>query len=104
MLNVYASADGAVLTAEVPGIDPEKLDIAVHQDTVSIKGSRELEDFGHEAVVHRQERPSGTFARSFVLPFHVAVDKVSARFDRGILHLDLPRPDEDKPRQIKITH
>ena len=103
LLNVYMSTEGAVLTAEVPGVDPEKLDIAVHQDTVTLKGSREPDDFGPDAVMHRQERPRGPFTRSFVLPFSVDGDKVEARFHRGVLRLDLPRPESDKPHYIKVS-
>lgn len=80
LLNIFLNAQGAVLTAEVPGIDPEKLDIAVHQDTVTLKGSRQLDEFGQDAVIHRQERPTGSFTRSFVLSFVVDSDRVVARF------------------------
>jgi len=53
--------------------------------------------------VHRQERATGAFARTVVLPFRLDADKVSARFERGVLALSLPRPETDKPRQIKIA-
>jgi HSP20 family protein len=103
LFNIFLNAHGAVLTAEIPGIDAEKLDIAVHQDTVTLKGSRELDDFGPDAVIHRQERPTGSFTRTFVLSFLVDSDKVVARFERGVLRLELPRPEADKPKQIKVT-
>jgi HSP20 family protein len=58
---------------------------------------------GEDAIVHRQERATGAFARTVVLPFRLDADKVSARFERGVLALSLPRPETDKPRQIKIA-
>ncbi len=101
-VNLWVGADGAVVTAEVPGVSPEQLSVTVHQDTVSLRGKREPEAVDSETIVHRQERPYGTFARSIGLPFRVDAERVSARFSRGILTLELPRPEADKPRQVKI--
>jgi HSP20 family protein len=53
--------------------------------------------------VHRRERAQGPFARTIALPFRVDAEKVAARFDRGVLTLTLPRPEADKPRQVKVT-
>ena len=103
--NVWANPDGALITAQVPGVQPDQLDVTVHQDTVTLRGKRESEQVeGEEVVVHRRERPYGPFTRSFILPFRVDADRVSARFNRGILTLELPRPESDKPRHVKITH
>ncbi|HEX9464085.1 MAG TPA: Hsp20/alpha crystallin family protein [Alphaproteobacteria bacterium] len=103
-VNVWTGADGALVTAEVPGISPDQIEITVHRDTVTLRGKRETETFGDNATVLRQERPSGDFARSVVLPFRVDPDKVAARFERGIVVLELPRPEADKPRHIKVMH
>ena len=103
-VNIWANADGAIVTAQVPGVIPDQLDVTVHQDTVTLRGKREPEPLGEDAVVQRQERPLGPFTRTLVLPFRVDADRVSARFERGVLTLDLPRPESDKPRHVKITH
>jgi HSP20 family protein len=102
-VNVWVGADGAIVKAEVPGVSPDQLDITVHQDIVTLRGKRDVEPMGDDAIVHRQERPHGPFARTFTLPFRVDGDKVSARFERGVLTLELPRPAADKPRQIKVA-
>ena len=102
-INVWAGADGAIVTAEIPGIVPDQLDITVHQDTVTLRGKREAAVPAKDAAVHREERATGAFARTLVLPFRVDSEMVSARFERGILILELPRPPADKPRQIKIN-
>jgi HSP20 family protein len=102
-MNIWANPTGAIVTAQVPGVDPEQLDIAVHQETVSLRGTREMEDFGEGAVIHRQERPTGNFTRSFVLPFRVDADAVQAKFERGVLTLNLPRPASDQPHKIKVS-
>jgi HSP20 family protein len=102
-MNIWANPTGAILTAQVPGVDPDSLDIAVHQETVSLRGTRTMEDFGEGAVIHRQERPTGNFTRSFVLPFRIDADAVQAKFERGILTLTLPRPASDQPHKIKVS-
>lgn len=102
--NVWASAEGAIVTAQVPGVKPDELDVTVHQDTVTLRGKRDPEVPDGEAVVHRRERPFGPFTRTFILPFRADADRVAARFDRGVLTLELPRPESDKPRHVKIVH
>jgi HSP20 family protein len=102
-VNVWANAEGAVVTAEIPGVSPEQIDVAIDQETVMLRGERNMEPLGDDVVIHRQERVQGAFARSFVLPFRVDTDAVSARFERGVLKLDLPRPASDKPRKINVA-
>jgi HSP20 family protein len=102
-VNVWASADGVTVTAAVPGVVPDELDITVHQNTVTLRGKRDPEVMGEDAVVLRQERATGPFTRTIVLPFRVDAERVSARFDRGMLMLELPRPEEDKPRHIQVA-
>jgi HSP20 family protein len=78
-LNVWAGADGAIVTAEVPGVRPDQIDVTVHQDTVTLRGKRDPEAVDSDAIVHRQERIHGAFARTVLLPFRVDADKVSPR-------------------------
>lgn len=102
-VNVLAGVEGAVVTAEIPGVSPDQLDITVHQNTVILRGKREAETIDKDAIPHRRERAHGSFARTVTLPFRVDADKVAARFDRGVLTLTLPRPDSDKPRHVKVA-
>ena len=102
-VNIWVGLDGVILAAEVPGSNPEQIDITVHQDTVTLRGKREATVLAEDAVVHRQERAYGPFSRTVVLPFRVDAEQVSAHFDRGVLKLELPRPTSDKPRTVKIA-
>ena len=86
-VNAWIGSDGAIVTAEIPGVSPDQIDVTVHQNTLTLRGKREPEVVDGEAVVHRKERVHGAFARTIVLPFRVDADKVSARFDRGVLTL-----------------
>jgi len=103
LMNVWAGIDGAVVMAEVPGVSPDSLDIAIHQNTVTLRGERPREQLPEGAVVHRQERVTGQFTRNVILPFRVDGDKASAKFRNGVLRLELPRPDSDKPHHIKVV-
>ena len=101
-INVWANEDGALVTAEVPGIDPDVLDISVVGDSLTISGKREPDALEEGAAYHRQERNHGAFARTFQLPFQVAADQVDAVYEKGVLNITLPRAAEDKPRKITV--
>jgi HSP20 family protein len=101
-LNVYASADDAVVTAEVPGVDPESLDVAVEDDVLTIRGTRPEPATTDGRTWHRRERGHGDFLRSLTLPFRVESDRVEADYSRGILSVKLPRAEADKPRKIQV--
>lgn len=101
-VNVWLGEDKAVLTAELPGIDPKNLDINVREDTVSIRGTREEKPLNKGEKYLRQERRNGRFSRSFSLPFRADIDKVNAEYRRGVLELTVPRAEEDKPKRIQV--
>lgn len=99
-LNVWTSDEGAMVTAELPGISIDDIDISVAGSGLTLSGRRSLPDT--EARYHRQERDAGSFTRSIDLPFKVDGDKVDASFSNGVLSVKLPRAEEDKPRKIKV--
>src|SRR3990172_2759608 len=100
--NVWVSENGAVVTTEVPGIDPNALEISVVKDTLTLRGSRKAEELKEGESYHRQERWNGQFTRTLELPFPVNADKVEARFAKGILYISLPRAEAYKPRKITV--
>lgn len=101
-VNIWANDEEARLTAELPGVAPETLDVAVQNDTVTIKGTRAAPAQQEGEQWLRQERAYGDFARSFALPFRVNPEQVSARAENGVLTVTLPRAEEEKPRRIAI--
>lgn len=101
-LNMWASEEDVVLTAELPGVNPDELDISVVGDTVTLSGRREQDDKSDDVRYHRRERWHGEFTRTVQLPFRIEVDQVDARFKKGVLMLTLPRAEEDRPRRIEI--
>ncbi|MBN1220234.1 MAG: Hsp20/alpha crystallin family protein [Anaerolineae bacterium] len=101
-INVWTNEEGAVVTAELPGINPGDIDISVVGDTLTLSGDRKPEELDEGNKYHRRERGYGKFNRAFQLPFKVETDKVDAIFEKGILHLSLPRAEVDKPRKITV--
>lgn len=101
-VNIWAGQDGAIVTAAIPGADPDNLEVTVQPQAVLLRGERIPEDIGEKAIQLRAERVHGSFSRTVVLPFRIEPGKVTANIDRGILTLDLPRPEEDRPRHIKL--
>jgi HSP20 family protein len=101
-MNVWTNPDGAIVTAELPGINPEDIDISVQNDTLTLTGSRQPNALKEDEIYHRRERGHGGFTRSFQLPFHVEGGKVEAVFDKGILQVSLPRAEADKPKKITV--
>lgn len=101
-INIWAGKDDAILTSEIPGIDPDDLAISVAEDTFTLSGDRPLEEGTSEGEYHRKERALGRFSRTIQLPFRVDGSKVDATYNQGILRVHLPRLEEDKPKQISI--
>jgi HSP20 family protein len=101
-VNVWSGQNGALLTAEVPGVEPDDLDISIVGDTLTLSGMRTGQDLQEGEQYHRQERLSGRFDRTLQLPFRIDPAGVQASFDEGVLHIDLPRAEEDKPKKISV--
>jgi HSP20 family protein len=102
-VNIWTGEDKALLTAEIPGVAPDKVEVTVKDNTVTVRGSRDSEALKEGETYLRQERGAGVFVRSFTLPFHVDAAKVTADYRMGVLQLTLPRREEDRPRKITVN-
>jgi len=101
-VDVYETGDDVVVTAGVPGVKPEDIDISVQGNILTIKGETRMDDQVKEGSYHRRERRYGTFMRQIQLPTPVRSDQADARFENGILRLQLPKAEEAKPRRIEV--
>ena len=101
-INIWTNEDGQVISAEMPGVHPDDIDIDVTGDALSISGERKPDEIAKEAHYHRHERSYGLFSRTVQLPFMVDTNKVEASFKNGILMISLPRAEADKPKKITI--
>ena len=101
-MNVWTNDEGSVITAELPGMAPEDIDLSVEDDTLTLRGTRNVDELDEGATYHRRERGTGAFARTVQLPFRVEGENVEATFEKGILNISLPRAEEDKPKKIAV--
>mgnify|MGYP003573384470 CR=1 FL=1 len=101
-INILERQDAMVVTADLPGLRAEDVDVTVEEGTLSIRGERSLEEAAEGETYHRVERLYGSFERTFTLPNSIDVDKIEARFSNGEMILTLPKREESKPRSVKI--
>jgi HSP20 family protein len=101
-VDIHETADGFVITAELPGVSTDDISIDVHENTLTLRGQRTHEAEVKQDTYHRVERAYGTFHRSFTLPTMVDQDKVQATYKDGVLALHLPKSEAAKPKRIAI--
>jgi HSP20 family protein len=102
-VDILEDDQNIVVQAELPGVTENDVEIRLENNVLTISGERRLEHEDRKQNVHRIERGYGRFTRSFTLPAVVDPEKVQANFDNGLLTITVPRREEAKPRQIKIT-
>src|ERR1017187_1899965 len=102
-VDIFENGDNLVLKAELPGVNPDDVEIRVENNTLYLKGERKFEKEVEEQSYHRVERSYGTFTRTFSLPNSIDADKVAANYKDGVLTLTMPKKEEAKPKTIKIN-
>ena len=102
-LDVTTTEDAVTIEAALPGIRPEDVDITVENGTVRISGKTADERKAEEGSYVLQEIRRGSFSRTVTLPNGLEPDKATATFEHGILRLEIPKAEQLKPRQIKIS-
>jgi HSP20 family protein len=101
-MDLVEAEDHFVLKADLPGLDEGDVSIEVQDGTLTISGERKAEHESNERGWYRIERSFGSFTRSLTLPERVDPDGISASFDRGVLEVRIPKPEEHKPRRVQI--
>jgi HSP20 family protein len=101
-VDLVEAEDHFVLKADLPGLSEADVSIEVQDGTLTISGERSAEHESHERGWYRIERSFGSFNRSLTLPDGVNADGISAQFDRGVLEVRIPKPEERKPRRVEI--
>jgi HSP20 family protein len=101
-MNVFEAKEGAVIVAEVPGLDPGKIELGCHGRTLSIRGERKPREIGNAIGFHRRERSFGEFSRSLQLPEDYDLQRAEAKYENGLLLVRVPKAESAKPRQITI--
>jgi HSP20 family protein len=101
-MDLVESGEHFVLRADLPGMGEDDIKIELEDGTLTVSGERKAEHEDRGEGYHRVERAFGAFSRSLTLPKGVDADAVSASFDRGVLEIRIPKPEERKPRRIEI--
>ena len=100
-MDLYRDGDKFVAILEMPGVDPDTIDIDVEDRTLTVRAERHsVEGEDIEWLTH--ERPTGTFARQLSVGYGVALDKIEAEYNDGLLTLTIPVAEEAKPRKIAV--
>ena len=102
-LDVTTDDDALTIEAALPGIKPEDVEIILENGTVTITGKTAEERKANEGSYLVQEIRRGSFSRSVTLPNGLEPDKASATFEHGVLELRIPKAEQVKPRQIRIS-
>ena len=95
--------DHFVLRADLPGLDEGDVKLEVADDALTITGERKFEHEDREEGFYRLERGAGSFSRSLTLPDGVDPDGIQASFDKGVLEVRIPKPEQRKPRRVEIA-
>lgn len=103
-VDVSETDDEIKVVANVPGIDPDKLNIEVGDDYLSLSGKidKEVKDEDKKGKVYRYEREYGEFRREFALPARVKADQISAKAKNGVLTITLPKSEEEQKHKVKV--
>jgi len=101
-INIFDSTEGAVVVAEIPGLDASKIGLTSEGRTLTISGEREFKPDSNGRGYHRRELREGKFSRSIQLPEDYEAGKAEARYEAGLLIIRVPRAEHAKPRQITV--
>jgi HSP20 family protein len=92
-----------VLRADLPGLSDGDVNVQLEDNVLTISGERKAEHEDQQEGYYRLERASGMFSRSLTLPDGVDPDSIQAHFDRGVLEIRIPKPEQKKPKTVQIT-
>src|SRR5215211_486477 len=101
-MDLVEVGDHFVLRADLPGMSEEDIDIECEDSTLTVSGERKAEHEERGEGFHRVERSFGAFRRSLTLPDGVDPEAVAATFEKGVLEIRLPKPEERRPRRVSI--
>ena len=102
-MDLLETEEHFVLRADLPGMSEDDVKIELEDNVLTVSGERRSEAGDQQEGFYRVERSFGTFARSLTLPKGIDAEAVTASFDRGVLEVRVPKPEERKPRRISIA-
>jgi len=100
--DAYRNGDEFVIAFDLPGVDPDAIDIDVERNVLTVKAERRPVDLGEQATVQLSERPLGVFSRQLFLGDALDTATIQASYDNGVLVVRIPIAEQAKPRKIAI--
>ena len=101
-VDMFEDEGNLVIKAELAGMSKDDIDVNIEDGTLTLSGERKSDNEVVADQYYRRERTYGKFLRTFALPADVDPDKISAEFKDGVLKIEIPKPEEKKPRQITV--
>ncbi len=101
-ISILGTENAVIIEADVPGMTLDDIEIVLSDDELTIRGERRVATHGNASVL-RQERPSGSFERSFTLPAEIDSENAAASLEHGVLTITLPKSKASRPRRIEIS-
>jgi HSP20 family protein len=102
-VDIYETPNELVVKADLPDVNDKDIDVRVENNLLTIRGERKFEKSVSEENFLRVERTYGAFSRSFSLPNTLNAEAIGAEYKNGVLTVTLPKREESKPRQVKVT-
>ena len=102
VVDVFEKDDNIVIKAELPGVDKKDIHIDMKGNVLTLSGERSVDNEAGEENSYRRERSFGKFVRSFQLADGIDPEKINAEYKEGILRLEIPKPEAEKPKQITV--
>ena len=103
-MNLFREGDRFVAEVELPGVDPASIDVDVEERTLTVRAERKESPAGEDRRWLTRERSAGTFARQLTLGEGLALDRIEADYEDGVLTLTIPVAEQAKPRKISVKH
>jgi HSP20 family protein len=101
-MDLVETDDHFVLRADLPGLSDEDVELSIEDNVLTVAGERKSEHEERGEGFYRLERATGMFSRSLTLPEGVDGDAITATFDKGVLEVRIPKPEQRKPRKLQI--
>lgn len=103
MVDIYETEAGIVIQADLPGVEKEHVSVEVKDNILTIQGERRDDSAAGGENYYRRERTCGSFQRSFTLRSAITPDLIKASFKNGVLKVEIPKPEEEKTKQVTVT-
>jgi HSP20 family protein len=103
-MDLYRDGEVFIARIDMPGVDPDSIDVDVEDRTLTVRARRESEVADKDVKWLTRERTNGTYARQLTLGNRVALDRISADYSDGVLTLTIPVAEEARPHKIAVNH